>query len=172
LELSEKPESQSAQVVGRGLDHPTDEQARDGVYKNEWQKARQKARQKEREQLQRYGVYSKVQGIPEGYKAVDTKWIYVIRRNLNGSIGKFKARKVGRGFSQEKGINYDKTYAQMARLETWRIMLTVAPSKGWKIRQWDVVAAYLQARLEHIVYVTDLNKGKLNIGFYIKHYMD
>jgi hypothetical protein len=86
-------ESQSVQAVGRDLDHPTDEQARDGVYKNEWQKARQK----EREQLQRYGVYSKVQGIPEGYKAVDIKWIYVIKHH--GSIEKFKGRKVGRGFS-------------------------------------------------------------------------
>jgi hypothetical protein len=164
LKLSEQPESQSVQAVGRDLDHPTDEQARDGVYKNEWQKARQK----EREQLQRYGVYSKVQGIPEGYKAVDTKWVYVIKRNPNGSIEKFKARKVGRGFSQEKGINYDKTYAQMARLETWRIMLTVALSKGWKIRQWDVVAAYLQAKLEHTVYITDLNEeGK--IEYWILH---
>jgi hypothetical protein len=52
-----------------------------------------------------------------------TKWVYVIKRNQNGSIEKFEARKVGRGFSQEKGINYDKTYAQMARLETWRTML-------------------------------------------------
>jgi hypothetical protein len=98
-------------------------------------------------------VYSKVQGIPEGYKAIDTKWVYVIKRNLNGSIEKFKTRKVARGFSLEKGINYNKTYAQMAKLET---------SKGWKIRQWDVVAAYLQAKLEYTIYITDLNEeGKI-----------
>jgi hypothetical protein len=60
------------------------------------------------------------------------------------SIEKFKARKVGRGFSQEKGINYDETYAQMARLETLQIMLTAALSKGWKICQWDVVAGFQQ----------------------------
>jgi hypothetical protein len=118
--------------------------------------------------LQRYGVYSKVQGIPEVYKAVDTKWVYVIKRNPNRSIEKFKARKVGRGFSQEKSINYDKTYAQMARLETWQVMLTVTLSKGWKIPQSDVVAAYLQAKLEHTVYITDLNEeGK--IEYWILH---
>jgi hypothetical protein len=144
LKLSEQPESQNVQAVGTDLDHPTDEQARDGVYKNEWQKPGQT----ELEQLQRYdGVCSKVQGIPEGYKAVDTKWVYVIKRNPNESIEKFKARKVGRGFYQEKGINYDKTYAQMTRLETWRVMLTVALSKRWRIRQWDAVAAYLQLNL-------------------------
>jgi hypothetical protein len=50
----------------------------------------------------------------------------------------------------------------MARLETWRIMLTVALSKGWKIRQWHVVAAYLPAKLEHTVYIADLNEeGKI-----------
>jgi hypothetical protein len=41
LKLSEQPESQNVQAVGRDLDHPTDEQAQDGVYKNEWQKPRQ-----------------------------------------------------------------------------------------------------------------------------------
>jgi hypothetical protein len=165
LKLSEQPESQNVQAVGRDLDRPTDEQSRDGVYKNEWQNPRQT----EQEQLQRYdGMYSKVEGIPEGYKTVDTKWVYVIKRNPNGSIKKFKARKVGRGFSQEKGIDYDKTYAQMARIETWRVMLTVALSKGWKIRQWDVVAAHLQAKLEHTVYIKDLNEeGK--IEYWILH---
>jgi hypothetical protein len=59
------------------------------------------------------------------------------------------------------------TYAQMARLETWRVMFTVALSKGWKIRQWDV-AAYLQAKLENTVYITDLNEeGK--IEYWILH---
>jgi hypothetical protein len=57
LKLSEQPESQSAQAIGRDPDHSTDEQARDWVYKNEWQKARQK----EREQLQRYGMYKESQ---------------------------------------------------------------------------------------------------------------
>jgi hypothetical protein len=46
----------------------------------------------------------------------------------------------------------------MARLETWRIF-TIALARGWKVRQWDVVAAYLQAELKHTVYVTDLNEN-------------
>jgi hypothetical protein len=42
------------------------------------------------------------------------KWVYVIKRICNGSIKKFKTGRVGRRFSQEKGVNYEDTSAQMA----------------------------------------------------------
>jgi hypothetical protein len=156
--------NEEVRAVGKDTDHPTDEQARNGPYANEWRKARQK----EREQLQHYRVYTKANRIPEGIKPVDTKWVYVIKRKPDGSIEKFKARKVGRGFSQEKGVNYNETYAQTARLETWRIVLAIALAKGWKFRQWDVVAAYLQAELNHTVYVTDTNENG-NTEYWLLH---
>jgi len=64
-------------------------------------------------------------------RIVDTKWVYVIRRRLGGSIDIYKARKVGRGFTQEDGINYDSdmTYAQMMRPETLNILLALAMHK-------------------------------------------
>jgi hypothetical protein len=58
-----------------------------------------------------------------------------------------------------KGVNYEDTSAKMARLETWRILFIIALAKGWKVRQWDIVAAYLQAELKHTVYITDLNEN-------------
>jgi hypothetical protein len=118
-------------VVGRDRDHPTEEQGRSRQYLEEWQKARER----ERGQLQRYGVYSKIDKIPDGVKPVDTKWVYVIKRRCDRSIEKFKARKVGRGFSQEKGENFEDTSAQIARLETWQILFTIALARGWKVRQ-------------------------------------
>ena len=112
--------------------------------------------------------------IPEGTKIVDTKWVYVIKRKTNGTIEKYKARKVGRGFTQEAGISYDtdKTYAQMMHPEALKILLVIALHRGWAIRQWDVVAAYLQATLHHDVYVSDINEQseveywKLNKALY------
>ena len=89
---------------------------------------------------------------------LDTKWVYVIKRKSDGSITRFQARKVGRGFTQQFGIDYDETYAQTMRPETPRILITIALQKGWKIRQWEVVAAYLQAPLRHEIYVVDINE--------------
>jgi len=79
-----------------------------------------KPQAKERAQLEKYGVFTKVPQIPEGVKlspqhnyfsakvdkrlgprTVDTKWVYVIKRKTNGTIEKYKARKVGRRFTQE-----------------------------------------------------------------------
>ena len=65
---------------------------------------------------------------------------------------------MGRGFTQEAGINYGETYSQMARSETWRILLALAVQHNWYTRQWDVKAAYIQAPLSHEVYVKDLNE--------------
>jgi len=121
-------------------------------------------------------VYTKIHKneIPPQAKIVDTKWVYAIKRKPDGSIQKYKARKVGRGFTQEDGVSYDsdKIYAQMMRPETLKILLVIALHKKWTIRQWDVVAAYLQALLHHDVYISDINeKGeveywKLNKALY------
>jgi transposase InsO family protein len=149
-------ENATVSAVGTDPDHPTDQQARQSQYSSEWAKAREK----ERAQLRTYGVYTVVNEIPQGITPVDTKWVYVIKRKHDGTIEKFKARKVGRGFTQQLGVNYDETYAQTMRAESLRIILIIALAKGWKIRQWDVVGAYLQATLKHDnIYVTDIDES-------------
>jgi hypothetical protein len=166
---NKKPtEKAAAQAVGANEDHPTEEQARNGQHAIEWASARER----ERAQLKGYGVYSRVRKdqIPEGTRLVDTKWVYTIKRNADGTVEKFKARKVGRGFTQEYGINYDETYAQIMRPETWRMFLVVAMYRDWDIRQWDVVAAYLQADLDpkHKVYIEDTNE-KGEVEYWLLH---
>jgi len=84
--------------------------------------------------------------------------VYLVKRKTDGTIEKYKARKVSRGFTQEEGINYDETYAQMMRTETLKILLVIALHREWAIRQWDVVAAYLQALLKYDIYITDINE--------------
>lgn len=67
-----------------------------------------------------YGVYTIIikEIILEGMKIVDIKWVYKIKRNLDGSIKKYKARKVEHRFLQQYGINYDKTYVKIMRHST------------------------------------------------------
>ena len=84
--------------------------------------------------------------------------MYLVKRKADRTIEKYKARKVGRGFTQEEGINYDETYAQMMRTETFKILLVIALYQEWAIWQWNVVAVYLQALLKHDIYITDINE--------------
>ena len=63
-------------------------------------------------QLRKYGVYEVVSNLPVDIKPVSTKWVYVIKRKADSTVERYKARKVGRGFSQIKGIDYDETNAQ------------------------------------------------------------
>ena len=148
-------EPYKANRVGHDDDHPTDEQARISNKSHEWAKARQI----EREKLQRYGVYTIVHQIPSGTQPVDTKWVYDVKKDASGNITRYRARKVGRGFTQEYGLNYHETFSQMARSESWRVLLTLAINHEWTVLQWDVKAAYLQADLKHEIYVKDLTES-------------
>ena len=139
--------------VGHDDDHPTEEQVLVSPYAYEWAKAREV----ERAKLRQYEVYTIVPK-PEGHRPVDTKWVYDVKRDDQGNLLRRRARKVGRGFTQEFGVNYGETFSQMSRSETWRILLVLAVQNNWAIRQWDVKAAYLQAPLTHEVYVQDINE--------------
>lgn len=81
-----------------------------------------------------------------------------MKRKADRTIEKYKACKVGRGFTQEAGINYKETYFQMMRPETFKLLIIIALYHNWEIRQWDVVAAYLQAALKHDIYISDVNE--------------
>ena len=140
--------------VGHDEDHPTEEQANLSPNAKEWEKAQENERQK----LQKYGVYSIVPNIPNGHRAVDTKWVYDVKRDTQEKLLRRRARKVGRWFTQEYGKTYEDTFSQMARSETWRMLLALNVQYSWHVRQWDVVAAYLNAPLTHEVYVQDANE--------------
>jgi hypothetical protein len=106
-------------------DNPTLEEALQGPYRTKFKEAMQK----EKDQLQKYGVYRILDKVPDGEKMVDTKWVLLIKRDQNGEIIKFKARKVARGFSQVPGLHYDDCSsgtlyfeAPIARPESWICM--------------------------------------------------
>jgi hypothetical protein len=64
-----------------------------------------------------------------------------------------KSRLVAQGFSQKEGINYEETFAPVARLEAIRILLAIAVAKGFKLFQMDVKSAFLNGFIEEEVYV-------------------
>ena len=90
---------------------------------------------------------------PEGKSVVTSKWIYKIKHAADGSIEKHKARFMARGFSQNEGIDYEETFAPVARYTSIRSILALAAVMKWKIHQMDVKTAFLNGVVEEEVYV-------------------
>ena len=70
---------------------------------------------------------------PKKKSVVTSKWIYKIKHVVDGSIDKFKARFVARGFSQKEGIDYTKTFAPVARYSTIRSIISLTFVMGLKL---------------------------------------
>jgi hypothetical protein len=90
---------------------------------------------------------------PEGKSVVTSKWIYKIKHAADGSIEKYKARFVARGFSQVEGVDYDETFAPVARYTSIRSIIALAASMGWKLHQMDVKTTFLNGEIEEEVYI-------------------
>jgi hypothetical protein len=84
---------------------------------------------------------------------VRSKWIYKIKNSTNGSIKKYKARFVARGFSQKEGIGYDDTFSPMERYTLIRTILVIAAVIKWKIHQMDVKTYFMNGLIGDEVYV-------------------
>ena len=90
---------------------------------------------------------------PEGKFVVTSKWIYKIKHDAYGSIEKYKARFVARGFSQKEGIDYEETFAPIAKYISIISVLALAVVMKRKIHQMDVNTAFLNGVVEEEVYV-------------------
>jgi hypothetical protein len=90
---------------------------------------------------------------PEGKSVVTSKWVSKIKHAVDGSIDKYKARFVARGFSQQEGEDYDETFAPVARYTSIGAIISLATSMGWSLHQMDVKTAFLNGVIEEEVYI-------------------
>ncbi|WVZ52605.1 hypothetical protein U9M48_003649 [Paspalum notatum var. saurae] len=84
---------------------------------------------------------------------IGTKWVFKNKQGEDGMVVRNKARLVAQGFCQKEGIDYEETFAPVARLEAIRILLAFVASKGFKLQQMDVKSAFLNGFIEEEVYV-------------------
>nr|GEY79010.1 hypothetical protein [Tanacetum cinerariifolium] len=85
---------------------------------------------------------------------ITLKWIYKVKLDELGGILKNKARLVARGYHQEEGIDFEESFAPVARLEAIRIFLAYATHKNMVVYQMDVKTAFLNGNLREEVYVS------------------
>jgi hypothetical protein len=84
---------------------------------------------------------------PSDHNVIGTKWVFWNKQDENGVILWNKARLVAQGYTQ------DETFAPVARLEAIRILLTYATSHNIKLYQMDVKSAFLNGKINELVYV-------------------
>nr|GEY79435.1 retrovirus-related Pol polyprotein from transposon TNT 1-94 [Tanacetum cinerariifolium]GFA30469.1 retrovirus-related Pol polyprotein from transposon TNT 1-94 [Tanacetum cinerariifolium] len=81
-------------------------------------------------------------------------WIYKVKLDEYGDVLKNKARLVAKGYRQEEGIDFEESFAHVARIEAIRIFISNAASKNMSIYQMDVKTAFLNGELKEEVYVS------------------
>lgn len=90
---------------------------------------------------------------PKDKTIISSKWLFKIKHAPDGSVDKFKARFVARGFSQKEGIDYDEIFAPVARYTSIRTIIAIVAAKRWKLHHMDVKTAFLNGVINEEVYV-------------------
>ena len=91
---------------------------------------------------------------PKGKKVIGNRWVFRKKFKADGTVEKYKARLVVKGYVQKPNIDYEETFSPVARFDTVRTVLSVAASEKLILRQFDVKTAFLYGNLNEEVYMS------------------
>ena len=91
--------------------------------------------------------------LPEGRKAIGSRWVFKIKRNADGSIDRYKGRVVAKGYSQRPGFDFTETYAPTAKWDAIRLILAIAVIEDLLLESVDISCAFINAELDAEVYM-------------------
>jgi hypothetical protein len=110
------------------------------------------AMQAEFDALQRQNTWSLVPP-PFGHNIIGYCWVYKLKRSSDGSIARYKACLVAKGFHQQTGLDFNETFSLVVKPPTVKIVLSLAAQNHWSLRQLDISNAFLHGFLKEDVYM-------------------
>ena len=84
---------------------------------------------------------------------VGCKWVFTVKCRADGSVERYKASLVAKGFTQTHGIDYQETFAPVAKVNSIHVLLSLAVNSNWPLHQLDIKNAFLNGDLEEEVFM-------------------
>jgi len=153
IEEEEEEEEERAHVVYSVGELPTSfESAMESSDASKWKEACES----EFESLCKNKTWELVP-LPRGRKAISSKWVFKVKETVEGLIERYKARLVAKGFLQKYGVDFEETFAPVAKFASIRIILSIAAQYKLVLHQMDVKTAFLNGLLEEEIYMKQPN---------------
>ena len=102
--------------------------------------------------------------LPPDKHPIRSKWVFRVKYNSNGSLQKYKARLVAQGFNQRLGFDFIETFNPVVKPTPIKLILSLAVTKSWTIRQLDVNNVFLNGDLQEDVYMTQPQAYEIGDG--------
>jgi hypothetical protein len=96
----------------------------------------------------------KLVDLPKAKTVVENKWPFKIKRNENTEVDRYKARLGAKGFSQQKGVDYDEIFSPVARFSSLRMLLALAVKYDLDVDHLDVKTAFLNGELQEEIFMS------------------